>query len=132
MPFLLDVSRQRWVKPNDIAPGSPRGARSRHASLSQPVGLRLDGTLRLWTTGQPSTTFSPGNGHAGTVTPPVKEHPDVSFIPVRGESTAPAYAVCSGCLVRDECAAAGIDGNEFGVWVSMSGRDRRELRAIAA
>jgi hypothetical protein len=43
------------------------------------------------------------------------EHPEVSWFPMPGQSAGPAEAICAGCLVRAECAAAG-ELEEAGVW----------------
>lgn len=54
--------------------------------------------------------------------------PDV-FFPDRGESLAPAKAVCAECIVRDECLEYALDhGERFGVWGGTSERERRKLR----
>lgn len=65
-----------------------------------------------------------------------KEHPEVEFFPVRGQSTRPAKALCAGCLVRQECAAYAFDhdppGRVDGVWGGLSGPDRERLRRVAS
>lgn len=54
--------------------------------------------------------------------------PDV-FFPDRGESLAPAMAICDQCIVRDECLEYALDnGERFGVWGGTSERERRRLR----
>jgi WhiB family redox-sensing transcriptional regulator len=54
--------------------------------------------------------------------------PDV-FFPDRGESLAPAKAICAECIVRDECLEFALDqGERFGVWGGTSERERRKLR----
>jgi hypothetical protein len=60
-----------------------------------------------------------------------REHPEVNFFPSLGEPSAPALAVCAGCLVSVECRAAAFDGNEQGIWAGTTGRSRR-LAARAA
>lgn len=51
-----------------------------------------------------------------------------AFFPERGESTAPAKAVCVGCPVRTECLNYAVTRNErFGVWGGLSERERRPL-----
>lgn len=58
------------------------------------------------------------------------EHPEVNFYPERGESTEPARAVCSGCLVRAECLDFSLqegNGGRFGVWGGTSARERRRI-----
>ena len=57
-----------------------------------------------------------------------REHPEVSWFPERGEPVDAARAICAGCLVIDECRAAGIAGREQGIWGGLSERNRRQLR----
>jgi WhiB family redox-sensing transcriptional regulator len=58
-----------------------------------------------------------------------REHPDVNFFPTRGERIDPARAVCSTCLVRDECLAFALaDATIVGVWGGTSEKQRRSLR----
>lgn len=58
--------------------------------------------------------------------------PDI-FFPARGESTAAAKAVCSGCPVREECEGFAMDGGRdlMGVWAGTSDRERRRRRSAA-
>ena len=61
-----------------------------------------------------------------------REHPEVNFFPERGESSAPAKAVCRGCLVQDECAAYAFEnGIKDGIWGFQSGKQRRVVRNAA-
>jgi WhiB family redox-sensing transcriptional regulator len=54
--------------------------------------------------------------------------PDL-FFPDRGSTVVPAKAVCTDCIVRDECLDYALDNNErFGVWGGTSERERRRLR----
>jgi WhiB family redox-sensing transcriptional regulator len=54
--------------------------------------------------------------------------PDL-FFPERGEPAGPAKEVCSGCVVRSECADYAIARPEkFGVWGGMAERERRKMR----
>lgn len=64
--------------------------------------------------------------HAGAA---CGEHPEVSFFPDRGQSLAPAQAVCGGCLVRRECLdyAMGLSPAPDGVWGGLSRRAREKL-----
>ena len=56
-----------------------------------------------------------------------REHPEVSFFPVRGESTgATAKAICRRCLVRVECEAFAVEHGEIGIWGGTSERQRRQ------
>jgi WhiB family redox-sensing transcriptional regulator len=60
------------------------------------------------------------------------EHGEVSFHPTRGESAAPAKAVCSACLVRDACRreleADTVLQRGGGIWGGSSPADRRKAR----
>jgi WhiB family transcriptional regulator, redox-sensing transcriptional regulator len=58
---------------------------------------------------------------------------ELNWFPERGESTNAAKAVCSRCLVRDECLGFAIErGVAEGIWGGTSGRERRALRSRAA
>lgn len=62
-----------------------------------------------------------------------RDHPEVSFFPVRGESTgAPAKAVCRSCSVRAECYAYAVEHEERGIWGGTSERERRQLTRRSA
>ncbi len=51
------------------------------------------------------------------------------FFPDRGESLAPAKAVCAECIVNDECLEFALaNGERFGVWGGTSERERRRIR----
>lgn len=53
--------------------------------------------------------------------------PDL-FFPGRGESCAPAKAICAPCPVRSECLDYARRWNiSFGVWGGTSERERRQL-----
>jgi WhiB family redox-sensing transcriptional regulator len=52
--------------------------------------------------------------------------PDI-FFPERGESLAPAKAICFTCPVWDDCYQTGLR-QKFGVWAGTSERERRRLR----
>jgi WhiB family redox-sensing transcriptional regulator len=58
-----------------------------------------------------------------------QEYPEVNFFPGQGEDQRPAKAVCSRCLVREECAAviAAMPSHiaEHGIWGGTSARERR-------
>jgi WhiB family redox-sensing transcriptional regulator len=61
------------------------------------------------------------------------EHPELSFVSGRGESTEPLKGVCRGCLVLDDCLAfAMADESLQGVWGGTSTRERREWRRGAS
>ena len=58
-----------------------------------------------------------------------REHPDLDFLPTRGEATAPTKAVFATCLVRDECLDYALStGEKFGIWGGTSERERRAIR----
>lgn len=57
-----------------------------------------------------------------------REHPELDFFPAKGVSHEPLRAVCSGCLVREECLDAALEGNEQGVWAGTADKARRALR----
>ena len=57
--------------------------------------------------------------------------PAVNFYPVRGETAAPALAICAGCRVREECLAEGVSHNERGVWGGSTAHQRRQIRSIS-
>lgn len=50
------------------------------------------------------------------------------FFPGRGEPSEPARAMCARCMVRAECATAGLD-EHHGIWGATSERERRKLRS---
>jgi WhiB family redox-sensing transcriptional regulator len=57
------------------------------------------------------------------------EHVGVEFFPVRGQSSRPAKAVCSTCLVSFDCLSYALDYEiDQGVWGGLNGRERRALR----
>lgn len=60
-----------------------------------------------------------------------KEHPELDWFPTRGQDIKGLKAVCQGCLVADECAAAGFR-EHYGVWGGMSERERKRRRRSAA
>lgn len=63
-----------------------------------------------------------------------REYPAVDFMPGRGGDVATPKAICSRCLVRDECGqyanAARWSGLVMsGIWGGISERERKKLRA---
>ena len=55
--------------------------------------------------------------------------PDI-FFPGRGESSAPAKAICAGCPVRAECLDYALShGERVGIWGGTSERERRRMRS---
>ena len=52
------------------------------------------------------------------------------FFPTRGQSSAPAKAICARCPVLDTCREYALaNGERFGVWGGMSEKERRAERA---
>jgi len=51
------------------------------------------------------------------------------FFPERGEPTGEAKRICTGCVVRDDCLEWALaNGERYGIWGGLSGRERRRLR----
>lgn len=51
------------------------------------------------------------------------------FYPERGEDNAQAVAVCRDCPVREQCLDHAVrNGETYGVWGGLSGKQRRRLR----
>lgn len=58
-----------------------------------------------------------------------KEHPERTWHPELGESTAAAKEVCGRCLVQDECLQYALDDARLqGLWGGTSARERGRLR----
>jgi hypothetical protein len=58
-----------------------------------------------------------------------KEYPDLAWFGKTDRSAKPAKAVCSACLVRDECLAyAMADPTLDGIWGGLTRRERGQLR----
>lgn len=59
------------------------------------------------------------------------EHPELNFLPERGESTKAQLAVCSNCLVRGPCLEMALAGGRdtIGVWGATTGLQRRDLQS---
>lgn len=54
--------------------------------------------------------------------------PDL-FFPERGASVREAKEVCRGCVVKSECLEYAMAHSErYGIWGSLSERERRKLR----
>jgi WhiB family redox-sensing transcriptional regulator len=52
------------------------------------------------------------------------------FFIERGGDTAPAKAICRGCLVWAECATYALErGERHGVWGGMAPLERKQRRA---
>ena len=60
-----------------------------------------------------------------------QEHPEVSWFVDRGESSAPAKAICGRCLVMVECRSWALEqGAELaGIWGGTTAQQRRKMRA---
>ena len=51
------------------------------------------------------------------------------FFPERGASTREAKDVCRACVVNSDCLEFALQNSEkFGIWGSMSERERRRIR----
>ena len=62
-----------------------------------------------------------------------KEHPELDWFPAPGESTTAIRAVCTRCLVLDECRSYALDtGERFGVWGGLTTRERRRIRVASS
>lgn len=65
--------------------------------------------------------------HRGACTDPQVA---ANFFPTRGESPAPAKAVCAECPVREDCLEYAVTHRELnGVWGGVSERRRRAIRS---
>jgi WhiB family redox-sensing transcriptional regulator len=54
----------------------------------------------------------------------------VEFFPEGGQPSAPAKAVCAGCLVSAECLSYALElGMKEGVWGGTTGNDRKKMRS---
>lgn len=58
------------------------------------------------------------------------DYADLPWFPERGESTAPAKAVCERCIVADECASFAIETDaKDGVWAGANPATLRKRSA---
>lgn len=54
-----------------------------------------------------------------------------AWFPAKGRSSAPAKAICSRCLVRDDCLAFAIaERISEGVWGGLGPMERRKLTRL--
>ena len=61
------------------------------------------------------------------------EYQELDWFPGQGVDTAPLKAVCSRCLVADDCKRYAIEnGIKDGLWGGLSGRGLRAERTAAA
>lgn len=60
------------------------------------------------------------------------EHPELDWFASHPVHQAEAVAICSGCLVRDECLRWAVDNREQGVWGGTTDAERRVMRRDAA
>ena len=58
-----------------------------------------------------------------------REFPDLSWYPEQGGDQRAPTEVCDRCLVRAECADAGL-GERFGIWGGTNEKRRKELRRL--
>src|SRR5688572_16820431 len=87
---------------------------------------------RLWAVERPSVEdFALPAWQKGGL---CREHPSVSWFPERGESAAPAKAICRRCTVRNDCLnyALSLEGRVEGVWGATSPRERRRINKIVS
>jgi hypothetical protein len=58
-----------------------------------------------------------------------KEHPELNWVPGRGDDTTAPKAVCDGCLVAAECRAWALRQvpDLYGVWGGLTRRQRLRL-----
>lgn len=63
-----------------------------------------------------------------------REHPELNWMPERGEATTAQLAVCAGCLVRAECLAyvRRTEPQMPGIWGGTTARERRRARNAGA
>jgi WhiB family redox-sensing transcriptional regulator len=63
-----------------------------------------------------------------------KEHPELSWFPMRGRDARPVKRVCESCLVVDLCRSWALSQPEplVGIWGGLTARERRKLRAVPA
>lgn len=62
-----------------------------------------------------------------------REYPDLAWFGKTDRSSKAAKAVCSACLVRDECLAyAMADPSLDGIWGGLTRRERGQLRHTAS
>ena len=59
------------------------------------------------------------------------EHPNVDWFATRAVDQAEAVAVCTGCLMRDECLTSALEHNEQGGWGATTDAERRVMRQEA-
>lgn len=106
----------------------------------QPLDLRDDTDDALYA-GDPAGLIDAADLVAALATRPAwmadascREHPDVTWFPKRGQSTDPAKAICTRCLVRAECEQYAYEAGSWlaGIWGGSSERVRRHLRRTAA
>ena len=59
-----------------------------------------------------------------------REHPELNWLPERGEHITEQLAICNGCLVRPECLAYVLrtEPQMPGIWGGTAARERRRDR----
>lgn len=89
----------------------------------------------LWTTHDPADVFDAVADRLAEYLKPepwmadavCKEHPELSWHPGRGDTGARQKAICSTCLVREDCLAAADDE---GIWGGLSPGERKKARQV--
>ncbi len=63
-----------------------------------------------------------------------REHPEITWFPVLGQTAEAARKVCAGCLVRDDCRNFALDlgAEAIGVWGGTVPGERRQMRRVAS
>ncbi|MDP8937855.1 MAG: WhiB family transcriptional regulator [Actinomycetota bacterium] len=56
-----------------------------------------------------------------------RDRPDVTWFPEKGQTAAPAKAVCAACPTRARCLEYAIETGVEGIWGGTSTRERRTL-----
>ncbi len=61
-----------------------------------------------------------------------RDRPDVTWFPEKGQSTAPAKAICSECPSKVPCLAFALETEADGVWGGTSVKERRAAQRRAS
>lgn len=95
--------------------------------MTRPAELSEAADLSEWLElAAPATPLSATNWRRGAICAQVD--PEM-FFPEKGGSTRQAKRVCNGCPVQVFCLEEAIENDEgFGIWGSMSTRERRNER----
>jgi Transcription factor WhiB/Homeodomain-like domain len=57
-----------------------------------------------------------------------KEHPELTWVVSDRDSATRQLAICATCLVREECLAAAMAGDEVGIWGGTTELQRGESK----